>query len=149
MKTIEEALDRLIVRFAYTKANGELRFAIGTRNLILIPDNQHPSGNGQSKDDGYVRYYDYESEDWRMFKEENVAFYISSAMTSMENLENILNFHCKTKNIKDVYAYKCGYYYSMLNNMEEHDHNAAYYIHDKVETEYGMIMKEYGLEKSA
>lgn len=149
MKTIEEALDRSIVKFAYTKANGELRFAIGTRNLILIPDKQHPSGDGQSKDDAYIRYYDYDPEGWRMFKEENVAFYISHIISPAQNLESLLDFETRNMSYREAYAYKAGYFYSMLKTMCDFDHRASDYVNNSVSSLYNKIVEENKVEKVA
>lgn len=148
MKTIEEALDKTTVKFAYKKANGELRFAEGTRNLSLIEKEHHPTGNSKSNDE-YIRYFDFEANGWRMFKEENVAFYISSVMSPVQNLENLMDFRISNLSVSDKNAYKAGYYYSMLHYMCDWDHNASDYVHNSVSSLYEILVEENKVEKVA
>lgn len=56
-----------IVRFAYEKADGTLRKAIGTLKdtAALV------KGTGRPDDGRTVRYYDVEADGWRSFKVEN------------------------------------------------------------------------------
>lgn len=148
MKTIEEVLNKLTAKFAYTKANGELRFAEGTRNLSLIEKEHHPTGNSNSNDE-YIRYFDFEANGWRMFKEESVVFYISPIMSPTHNLENLLDFETRDMCYKDAYAYKAGYYYSMLKTMCDFDHFASDYVNNSVSSLYNKIVKENKVEKAA
>lgn len=70
--TLRTLLRNNIVAFTFRKKNGEIRHAIGTRNLTLaenytgrkIPT---PTGNEQP-----TSYYDLERDDWRSWKEGNV-----------------------------------------------------------------------------
>ncbi|WP_300868808.1 SH3 beta-barrel fold-containing protein [uncultured Alistipes sp.] len=56
-----------IVKFAYEKADGTLRKAIGTLKdtTVLV------KGTGRPDDGRTVRYYDVEADGWRSFKVEN------------------------------------------------------------------------------
>jgi len=56
-----------VVRFAYEKADGTLRKAIGTLKdtTVLV------KGTGRPDDGRTVRYYDVEANGWRSFKVEN------------------------------------------------------------------------------
>lgn len=56
-----------IVRFAYEKADGTLRKAIGTLKdtAALV------KGTGRHDDGRTVKYYDIEADGWRSFKVEN------------------------------------------------------------------------------
>ena len=61
-----------IVRFAYEKADGTLRRALGTLEdtAALV------KGTGRSDDGRTVRYFDVEAQGWRSFRVENfVAAY--------------------------------------------------------------------------
>ena len=70
--TLRTLLRNNIVAFTFRKKNGEIRHALGTRNLTLaenytgrkIPT---PTGNEQP-----TSYYDLERDDWRSWKEGNV-----------------------------------------------------------------------------
>ncbi len=56
-----------VVRFAYEKADGTLRKAIGTlKDTTLLV-----KGTGRPDDGRTVRYYDVEANGWRSFKVEN------------------------------------------------------------------------------
>ena len=56
-----------VVRFAYEKADGTLRKALGTLKdtAVLV------KGAGRPDDGRTVRYYDVEADGWRSFKVEN------------------------------------------------------------------------------
>lgn len=56
-----------IVRFAYEKADGTLRKAVGT----LADTAARVTGTGRSDDGRTVKYYDVEANGWRSFKVEN------------------------------------------------------------------------------
>ena len=70
---LKEKLKTDIVRFTYTKKNGELREAIGTTNLEAI-DNEDctPKGTGK-KPDGVIAYWDFDKEAWRSCREDSVV----------------------------------------------------------------------------
>lgn len=56
-----------VVRFAYEKADGSLRRAVGTlRDTAALV-----KGTGRPDDGQTVRYYDVEAAGWRSFKAEN------------------------------------------------------------------------------
>ena len=76
MNEIATALHSLlahnIVRFTFEKVNGEIRHAIGTRNLTLA---ELHTGNNIPKPKGYenpTAYYDVEACGWRSYREENL-----------------------------------------------------------------------------
>ena len=56
-----------VVRFAYEKADGTLRKAIGTLKdtTVLV------KGTGRPDDGRTIKYYDIEANGWRSFKVEN------------------------------------------------------------------------------
>lgn len=56
-----------IVRFAYEKADGTLRKAIGTLKEVATL----VKGTGRPDDGRTVKYYDVEADGWRSFKVEN------------------------------------------------------------------------------
>lgn len=58
-----------VVRFAYEKADGTLRKAIGTLKdtTVLV------KGTGRPDDGRTIKYYDIEADGWRSFKVENFA----------------------------------------------------------------------------
>jgi len=56
-----------IVRFAYEKADGTLRKAVGT----LADTAARVKGTGRPGDCRTVKYYDVEADGWRSFKVEN------------------------------------------------------------------------------
>ena len=56
-----------LVRFAYEKADGTLRKAVGTlRDTAALV-----KGTGRPDDGRTVRYYDVEAQGWRSFRAEN------------------------------------------------------------------------------
>ena len=52
------------IQFAFKKIGGDLRTAVGTTNLSVIPVEDHPSGNGESSPK-VVPFYDIEKKQWR------------------------------------------------------------------------------------
>jgi hypothetical protein len=52
------------IQFAFKKVGGDLRTAVGTTNLSIIPVADHPSGNGTSSPK-VVPFYDIEKKEWR------------------------------------------------------------------------------------
>ena len=76
MENLNSALHSLlahnIVRFTFKKVNGEIRHAIGTRNLTLA---ELHTGNNIPKPKGYenpTAYYDVEACGWRSYREKNL-----------------------------------------------------------------------------
>ena len=70
--TLRTLLRNNIVAFTFRKKNGEIRHALGTRNLTLAEKYTNtciptPTGNEQP-----TSYYDVERGDWRSWKEGNV-----------------------------------------------------------------------------
>ncbi len=56
-----------VVRFAYEKADGTLRKAIGTLKEVAAL----VKGTGRPDDGRTIKYYDIEADGWRSFKVEN------------------------------------------------------------------------------
>ena len=56
-----------VVRFAYEKADGTLRKAVGTLHEVTAT----VKGTGRPNDALTIRYYDIEAGGWRSFKVEN------------------------------------------------------------------------------
>ncbi|HAS42158.1 MAG TPA: hypothetical protein DCS93_16900 [Microscillaceae bacterium] len=79
-EAIKNDLRRGIVQVVYTKLNGEVNDRRGTLNFDLIPNKDHPNGNGTPDgDSGYINYYDLTKNEWRKFhidrlKECNILF---------------------------------------------------------------------------
>jgi hypothetical protein len=64
---LRKALGTGIQSFAFRKVNGDLRLAVGTTKLALIPASQHPTGKGATKSS--VAFYDTEKKEWRSVSE--------------------------------------------------------------------------------
>ena len=73
---LSELSDRLRVSkvaFAYRKANGETRYAIGTTCLDLIPTDSLPNKDSEKRcGAGNQRYFDFTCNDWRCFTKTNL-----------------------------------------------------------------------------
>lgn len=68
---IKETLKDGIVEFQYTKKDGSVRDAKGTRNTGLLEHyGATPNGNGTEKE-GVITYYDIDANGWRSFITEN------------------------------------------------------------------------------
>ena len=85
--TLRDLLAHNIVSFTYEKVNGEIRHAVGTRNLTLAEihtGNIIPTPKGEEQPNSY---YDVEKMGWRSYKPENlisideVVAYEDSALT--------------------------------------------------------------------
>jgi len=73
---ILEALSAGVVDLQFKKVNGDLRNMRGTRNLGIIPEENHPKGDGTIKEaDTIVTLFDLEVKDWRSFRIENLVEY--------------------------------------------------------------------------
>lgn len=76
---IEELVEHLnedVVTVNFLKANGDIRVLTGTRNLNMIPEEYHPTGNGTSiASDDVVRVFDLETNGWRSFRKDSVISY--------------------------------------------------------------------------
>ena len=66
----KHALREGTVAFSFIKLNGQIREAVGTTNLDLIPVEHHPSSGARSKNSEFatVAFYDLEKAEWRSFR---------------------------------------------------------------------------------
>ena len=63
---LRATLESSVAKFTYRKVNGELREAVGTRNLSLIPTECRPKWEIQDPNiDKAVVYYDFDESDYR------------------------------------------------------------------------------------
>ena len=76
MLDIRELLSHGIVKFVYTKKNGEIRQAKGTLWMELIPEDKRPLKARGREDErrgerepnyGVINYFDLDKQDWRSF----------------------------------------------------------------------------------
>ena len=73
MLDIRELLSHGIVKFVYTKKNGEIRQAKGTLWMELIPEDKRPKGDTSNlsplaaRHYGVINYFDVDKQDWRSF----------------------------------------------------------------------------------
>ena len=68
---LKETLKDGTFQFQYTKKDGSVRTATGTRNLTLLEYyGATPNGNGPEKE-GVITYYDIDANGWRSFITEN------------------------------------------------------------------------------
>lgn len=78
VETLNELLNKGVVKFSYKKKNGEVRNAIGTKNFDYVSENfgdeMLPKG-GNTYTDEVIRYFDTNSEGWRSFRKENFLDY--------------------------------------------------------------------------
>lgn len=76
MKTMRKRLKLNVVKFAFKKKNGELRYATGTTNIMLLNEmyglNLEDNGEGTERN-GITSYYDLEKMGWRCFKTESLT----------------------------------------------------------------------------
>ena len=75
-KTIRQRLNLSVVKFAFKKKNGEVRYAIGTTNINLLNELfnlkiEEKEGVKQQRN-GTTPYYDLGKMSWRCFKDENL-----------------------------------------------------------------------------
>lgn len=89
-KDIKTLLNEGIVTFTFTKTNGEIRQAVGTR--ILDPavakgytESDAPKGTGKETP-GVIPYWDLDKEAWRAVREDSII--------SIDNIQP----HTKTNN---------------------------------------------------
>jgi hypothetical protein len=67
---LKRALEKGEASFKFfKKSNGELREAVGTRNLDLIPEHFHPKHvyQGQKPEEMVITFFDLENSGWRSF----------------------------------------------------------------------------------
>ena len=71
-----------VVTFFYRKKNGEVRSAVGTTNLSLVPKESQPKMKNSVTLSGTVqKYFDFTVNDWRSVKTENITW-IGAAVKS-------------------------------------------------------------------
>ena len=61
---LREALNKGTIQFAFRKKDGNLRIALGTTNMELVPVDDHPKGTGKSSSK-QVPYFDLKKNSWR------------------------------------------------------------------------------------
>jgi hypothetical protein len=62
-----------IVTFEYRKNNGEIRCAVGTHLIDLMPVEKQPKNtNAVHETQNNINYYDFLVKDWRSLKKESV-----------------------------------------------------------------------------
>jgi len=62
--SLREALNNGTIQFAFKKKDGNLRIALGTTNMELVPLDDHPKGTGTSSPK-VVPYFDLNKQAWR------------------------------------------------------------------------------------
>jgi len=72
IETLVQALDEGEVEVKFEKANGAIRVLTGTRNLDLIPKDDHPANPGKKEAEGVVTVYDLDAHGWRSFRKDAV-----------------------------------------------------------------------------
>jgi hypothetical protein len=75
MNDLIERLNEGVVIVNFMKATGHVRVLTGTRNLDMIPEDHHPTGNNASTNDDVVRVFDMEAHGWRSFRKDSVISY--------------------------------------------------------------------------
>lgn len=64
---LRRALHVGVTQFAFRKVNGDLRIAVGTTNLDIVPPTNHPTGRGARKRS--VTFFDVQKQEWRSVSE--------------------------------------------------------------------------------
>lgn len=74
-KNIRQRLQLSVVKFAYKKKNGEVRYATGTTNIRLLNElfslNIEEKEQVEQQRNGTTPYYDLAKKGWRCFRDEN------------------------------------------------------------------------------
>ncbi len=66
---LHSVLKNGILRFRFTKANGDVREAKGTLHPLLIPEDKKPKGTGSAKPNfSTIPFFDLDKQDWRAFR---------------------------------------------------------------------------------
>lgn len=79
-KELTKNLSKGIVCFEYEKSNGEVRKALGTTNLKLIPEESHPKTTVTVDDEtATFPYYDFGKKGWRSVKADKVKSIIATS----------------------------------------------------------------------
>ena len=65
----QEELSRSVIRFSFYKVNGEIREALGTRNLLFVPEDLTPKHSLEYKSMflNTVVFFDLQKHEWRSF----------------------------------------------------------------------------------
>jgi len=71
---LETHMNQRAVKFFFVKRNGDLREALGTRNIGLIPQSGQPTG--RPAPNSVVNFYDLEKGKWRCLSRSAQAFLI-------------------------------------------------------------------------
>ena len=72
---ILDELNQGVVDLQFKKVNGDLRNMTATRDLSLIPEENHPKSEMSDKNTEIVTLFDLEVKDWRSFRIENLVEY--------------------------------------------------------------------------
>jgi hypothetical protein len=76
MRTLDEKLvDKLqkgICSFSFYKVNDEIRYAVGTQDLTLVPVEKHPKGSNLLVTEKMIVYYDFIKQSWRSLSKSNI-----------------------------------------------------------------------------
>ena len=86
--------------FAFRKANGSIRLAYGTTDMSVIPEDNHPNGNGKKNDSNgtLIPFYDVDVNGWRSFYGESLMwskkYGFSSDLTSEDKNALIQILEC-------------------------------------------------------
>jgi hypothetical protein len=72
IETLVQVLNEGEVEVKFLKANGDIRVLHGTRNLDLIPIEDHPSGTGRVQSEDIVTVYDLDAYGWRSFRKDAI-----------------------------------------------------------------------------
>lgn len=72
--TIRQRLKLNVVKFAYKKKNGDMRYATGTNNIMLLNEmygfNLDKRDEDEQQRNGLITYFDIEKQGWRCFRDE-------------------------------------------------------------------------------
>jgi len=75
-KNIRQRLELSVVKFAYTKKDGKVRYATGTNNIPLLNELFSLSLNENDYDaqkrNGTTTYYDLGAMNWRCFRDDSL-----------------------------------------------------------------------------
>lgn len=69
LKAMRHAMTTGIIRFAYMKSNGKIRYAVGTLQIDAVKANT--KGGNRSKNPNVFSYLDLQRMAWRSFRVEN------------------------------------------------------------------------------
>lgn len=73
---LREKLQQSTIHFVFNKKDGSRREAIGTTNLVVIPEDQWPKDMGAEikapKNESVVTYYDMEKLSWRSCRADSI-----------------------------------------------------------------------------